>query len=181
MEKIKTLVYLSSNQSLVTSTNQEFIEKCERKLSCEQFAEEYVNGLNLDNTLVRVIKTYNDEDYVCCTNAEDVKDGVFELCPCCDEEVFLKEDFSKQVCPNCGKPILPCSQCEDRDCGNCPLKMKLYEVTINYRGSITQRVLANTEDDAYEKVSSKVRRMSNDEFLTELEPQEIDHNVTPID
>ena len=79
MEEIKTLVYLSSNQSLVTSTNQEFIDKCERKLSCEQFAEEYVNGLKLDNTLVRVIKTYNDGDYVCCTNAEDVIDGAFEL------------------------------------------------------------------------------------------------------
>ena len=181
MEEIKTLVYLSSNQSLVTSTNQEFIDKCERKLSCEQFAEEYVNGLKLDNTLVRVIKTYNDGDYVCCTNAEDVIDGAFELCPCCDEEVFLKEDFTEQVCPNCGKPILPCSQCEDRDCRNCPLKMKSYEVTINYCGSITQRVLAKTEEDAYEKVSSMVSEMSNHEFVIELEPQEIDHNVTPID
>lgn len=181
MGKIETQVYLSSNQSLVTSTNQEFIDKCERKLSCEQFAEEYVNGLKLDNTLIRVIKTYNDGDYVCCTNAEDTKDGVFELCPCCDEEVFLKEDFSKQVCPNCGKPILPCSQCEDEDCGNCPLKMKLYEVTINYSGSITQRVLAKTEEDAYEKVSSIVNEMSNQEFVIELEPQEIDYNVTPID
>ena len=181
MEKIETLVYLSSNQSLVTSTNQEFINKCERKLSCEHFAEEYVNGLNLNNTLVRVIKTYNDGVYVFCTNAEDTKNGVFEVCPCCDEEVFLKEDFTKQVCPNCGKPILPCSQCEVRDCGNCPLRMKSYEVTINYCGSITQRILAKTEEDAYEKVSSIVRRMSNDEFLVELEPLETNHIVTPID
>jgi hypothetical protein len=77
--------------------------------------------------------------------------------------------------------MLPWSQCEDRDCGNCPLKMKLYEVTINYSGSVTQRVLAKTEDDAYEKVSSMVSRMSNDEFLVELEPQETDYDVRPLD
>ena len=59
--------------------------------------------------------------------------------------------------------------------------MKSYEVTINYSGFITQRVLAKTEEDAYEKVSSMVSRMSNDEFLVELEPQEIDYDVTPID
>jgi hypothetical protein len=59
--------------------------------------------------------------------------------------------------------------------------MKLYEVTINYSGSVTQRVLAKTEDDAYEKASSMVSRMSNDEFLVELEPQEIDYNVTPLE
>jgi predicted RNA-binding Zn-ribbon protein involved in translation (DUF1610 family) len=180
MGKIETHVYLSSNQSLVTSTNQEFIDKCERKLSCEQFAKEYVNGLKLDNILVRVIKTYDEGFYICCTNAEDTKDGVFEVCPCCDKEVFLKEDFTKQVCPNCGNPILPCSQCEEKDCANCPLKMKPYEVTINYCGSITQKVLAKTEEDAYEKVSSIVSEMSNHEFVMELEPQEIDYNVTPL-
>jgi hypothetical protein len=59
--------------------------------------------------------------------------------------------------------------------------MKLYEVTINYSGSVTQRVLAKTEDDAYEKVSSMVSRMSNDEFLVELEPQETDYDVRPLD
>ena len=51
---------------------------------------------------------------------------VFELCPSCDEEVCINAEFVSQVCPNCGKTIVPCSMCEalsenKANCADCPL------------------------------------------------------------
>ena len=40
---------------------------------------------------------------------------------------------------------------------------------------------SQAEDDAYEKASSMVSRMSNNEFLIELEPQENGYDVRPLD
>lgn len=47
-----------------------------------------------------------------------------ELCPYCNNEVELNAEFKAQVCPVCGKVILPCSLCDmdKADCANCPLK-----------------------------------------------------------
>lgn len=42
-----------------------------------------------------------------------------EYCPFCDNEVVI---FSKGVtaCPECGKPLAPCSMCEDCNYEKCP-------------------------------------------------------------
>lgn len=49
---------------------------------------------------------------------------IFEFCPHCQQDVELKEEFKVQVCPNCGKPILPCAMCDNDKvkCSECPLK-----------------------------------------------------------
>ena len=61
---------------------------------------------------------------------EDMKNKVEEYCGHCDEYVYLEDELKVQVCPNCGKFIVPCgSLCpmfDDkyshlRNCSNCPL------------------------------------------------------------
>ncbi|MCU6603832.1 anti-repressor SinI family protein [Peribacillus frigoritolerans] len=44
-----------------------------------------------------------------------------EWCSHCEHEVELKNIFMPQQCPKCEEIILPCNQCESRDCANCPL------------------------------------------------------------
>lgn len=48
---------------------------------------------------------------------------IYEYCPYCEDEVELKWNFDVQICPNCGRPIVPCSLCEGCK-GNCPLEYK---------------------------------------------------------
>jgi len=51
---------------------------------------------------------------------------IHELCPNCDTEVKLKNNFEVQTCPNCNTPIKPCSICKhDKNymkCNSCPLE-----------------------------------------------------------
>lgn len=49
---------------------------------------------------------------------------IYEYCPHCDTEVELKFKFEPQICPNCGRVLLPCSMCEG--CGKCPLAGSRY-------------------------------------------------------
>lgn len=46
-----------------------------------------------------------------------------ECCPNCENEVVLETKFEKQICPICGKKILPCSLCY-RCQDICPLTDK---------------------------------------------------------
>ena len=58
----------------------------------------------------------NDED----DNDED--DTVEEYCPYCENEVYLKNEFKVQTCPDCGHAIVPCSICPLDECRSvCPL------------------------------------------------------------
>ena len=54
---------------------------------------------------------------------KDIERGTWELCPYCEQEIYLKDPIKKvyQVCPNCGRMILPCSLCEESEmnCANC--------------------------------------------------------------
>lgn len=52
----------------------------------------------------------------------------YELCPYCENEVELNNEFKAQLCPKCGRLILPCSICEHTNangchtkCNDCPL------------------------------------------------------------
>lgn len=58
-------------------------------------------------------------------NNED--DEVYEYCPHCDCEVALKNEFKVQICPECGKAIVPCNLCpllaENKCNGKCPLEV----------------------------------------------------------
>lgn len=49
----------------------------------------------------------------------DLNDFTIEYCPFCDSEQVI---YSKGVtaCPDCGKPLAPCSMCENCDYGTCP-------------------------------------------------------------
>lgn len=71
---------------------------------------------------------------------EIISDTCWEWCPHCEEEVELQSKFEVQVCPSCGRPILPCNLCVDCAGWNskdCPLydkeqeMMKEYERTNN--------------------------------------------------
>jgi hypothetical protein len=55
-------------------------------------------------------------------------ENTYELCPYCDTEVKLNAEFKAQLCPSCGRLILPCSICEHTNrngchtkCDSCPL------------------------------------------------------------
>lgn len=73
-------------------------------------------------------------------DSEDGEDGdCDELCPHCDTEVKLKNEFEVQKCSKCEMPILPCSICthgsDDEhsipcDCSTCPLEANVREQYI---------------------------------------------------
>ena len=45
---------------------------------------------------------------------------IYELCPICEDEVQLKNEFKLQICPTCGKYIVPCSICQSlNENGKC--------------------------------------------------------------
>ncbi|MBO7235162.1 MAG: zinc-ribbon domain-containing protein [Alistipes sp.] len=50
--------------------------------------------------------------------------NIYEYCPHCENEVELSNRFEVQICPKCGRPILPCSLCAT--ClgwnADCPLR-----------------------------------------------------------
>lgn len=41
-----------------------------------------------------------------------MKNTIYEYCPYCEDEVELQWNFDVQICPNCGRPIVPCSLCK---------------------------------------------------------------------
>lgn len=43
----------------------------------------------------------------------------YEYCPHCETEVELSNEFKVQICPNCGKHIVPCNLCPLLAEGNC--------------------------------------------------------------
>lgn len=63
-----------------------------------------------------------------------MNETIFEYCPFCDTEVELKPISSVQLCPNCGKLILPCNLCDhdNCDCGNCLLSSIRNEIELKY-------------------------------------------------
>lgn len=49
----------------------------------------------------------------------DLSDYTLEYCPWCDsEQVIYAEGVT--ACPDCGKPLAPCSMCEECDYDTCP-------------------------------------------------------------
>lgn len=46
---------------------------------------------------------------------------VAEWCPNCTAEVELPYQFKVHICPVCQEEILPCAQCLEESCRNCPL------------------------------------------------------------
>jgi predicted RNA-binding Zn-ribbon protein involved in translation (DUF1610 family) len=60
---------------------------------------------------------------------------VYELCPHCEEEVKLVNEFKVQVCPSCSKHIVVCSLCpllNEGRCSNiCPLEKLAKELNKN--------------------------------------------------
>ena len=58
---------------------------------------------------------------------------IYELCPLCEDEVQLKNNFKLQICPTCGKYIVPCSICplllNNGKCSSiCHLEKLAYEL-----------------------------------------------------
>lgn len=93
-------------------------------------------------------------------------DFIFEWCPLCDNEVELKEEFRVQLCPICGKYILPCDMCDHNisPCGDCPLEkardamiarkqtiLETYVLDDTTKRSLIQRSWTESELDWLEK------------------------------
>lgn len=130
---VETRVYITNDLSMKNVNNNVFIDHCEMEggiYSLEGFQNAWNNGdLDFNNTIIRIIDIdipSTDErilgfNYNIPSNTKDSDNGVVEWCPECDCEVLLQNVFKTQICPNCGKPILPCAQCKDNNCTNCPL------------------------------------------------------------
>ena len=91
-------------------------------------------------------------------NNED--DEVYEYCPHCDCEVALKNEFKVQICPECGKYIVPCNICPllaDGKCPNlCPLsdlanKMNKEQVENKYGTEYSIASFVSTFNSSTEK------------------------------
>ena len=85
----------------------------------------YGSGYNLNKENIRIIPIYEgDIENYTFVPMLDYPDKVDEYCPHCQTDVQLDAKFEQQICPNCGKMILPCNLCDWNrcDCNNCPLK-----------------------------------------------------------
>lgn len=51
----------------------------------------------------------------------EIDNTIYEMCPYCDLEVELKDEFKLQRCPECGELIAPCSICPVQCNTKCPL------------------------------------------------------------
>lgn len=51
---------------------------------------------------------------------ENDDEPIYEYCSFCDCEVALKNEFKVQICPECGKYIVPCNICPLLADGKCP-------------------------------------------------------------
>ena len=85
---------------------------------------------------------------------------VTEVCPDCDNEVELKDEMRMQVCPVCGRDILPCALCDmdNVDCGKCTLEQWK---KLPLREQVLERPYANYEfvDKLDEIEISRARKM----------------------
>jgi hypothetical protein len=95
---------------------------------CQVYLDE--NGdIEVDNFVISsdtVDSIKDDRKYIIELMSNTCIDAIVEWCPECCDEVVLLHDFDVQMCPSCGRPILPCSLCVDClgwDSG-CPLRYK---------------------------------------------------------
>jgi len=100
---------------------------------------------------------------------------IYELCPYCDTEVKLKNEFKAQVCPSCGRLILPCSICEYTNpngchtkCNECPLDKldgtQISSASIYYENI---RVIDNKGCEFYLKPQTLTEILSKLDFKVE--------------
>ncbi|HID0768150.1 TPA: hypothetical protein ACXDAZ_002680 [Clostridium botulinum] len=78
---------------------------------------EFIAINNYNKTLDEFLESYTckDVDYI-------INDLItYELCPECEYEVTLLNKMEEQVCPVCGKEIIPCSICKLKKCSECNL------------------------------------------------------------
>jgi hypothetical protein len=61
--------------------------------------------------------TWDDSQFICENHM------VSEWCPLCQAEVELPRIFKPHTCTNCQEKIIPCAQCEDQNCSECPLEI----------------------------------------------------------
>lgn len=133
---VETRVYITTDLSKRNVNNDEFINHCEMEggvYSLQGFQDAWNNdnlGNNIpDITIIRIldIDIPNEEerkigmDFKMPSNVKDSNNGCVEYCPECECEVLLETKFDVQICPNCGMKILPCNQCVEHNCSNCPL------------------------------------------------------------
>lgn len=96
----------------------------EEFLGAEFLDAEYMKSLLTEDSAFwrAYMKLMNPEE-----EADDAEDGektdpddyTIEYCPFCDSEQVI---FAKGItaCPECGKPLAPCSMCEECDYSTCP-------------------------------------------------------------
>lgn len=102
------------------TTNRQYLVRYERGADKQVCKELQDGGWYID--IYKLIEIEVD-------GAEDMNNKVEEYCGHCDQYVYLEDELKVQVCPNCGKAIVPCSICpmlDDKNyhllhCSFCPL------------------------------------------------------------
>ena len=108
------------------------------------------------------------------TGEAPIEEGyTWELCPHCDTEVKLKNEFCIQQCPNCKMPILPCSICTHGtdeahttpcDCSTCPLEANVREQYIDKLMS----TMYKGDDPKYDESTRNYLRGMSTQTLIEM-------------
>lgn len=85
--------------------------------------EDFVAGYTMDDSKIIEELAVSEGVYI---RMEEGKSFIFEWCPNCEEEVEVPAGFEIQLCSKCSeKHILPCNQCSEVNCANCPLTKDL--------------------------------------------------------
>lgn len=88
---------------------------------------------------------------------ENKVDTIYEYCSFCDDEVELVNEFKVQICPKCGKAIVPCNICPFNSQGkcstNCPLEALANELNekTNYGTEYSIASFVSTFNSSTEK------------------------------
>lgn len=88
------------------------------------FDRDYIFGdIRYDSFEIEDVETYEEQEE---RERREEENGIWEMCPHCNHEVVLKDQFRWQICPMCNRPILPCNlcDCDCVECSKCPLEKK---------------------------------------------------------
>ena len=94
------------------------------------FDRDYIFGdIRYNSFEIEDVETYEEQEERERREEEEEEEeeyGIWEMCPHCNHEVMLKDQFRWQICPMCNRPILPCRlcDCDCVECSKCPLEKK---------------------------------------------------------
>lgn len=126
LKPFKTVTLTTYDKLSLTSDSHEFsvpeswLEKI--LLAVNETVEDFLSNYTWDDSQAIKDLAISDKVYISLGEEEEFMP---EWCPNCEEEVELPINFVVHDCPNCLESILPCNQCDEVNCANCPLRKDL--------------------------------------------------------